>query len=1624
MLTRVLLCVLILASTTSRAQQWEWVDNSTGSGNLSYTNDVAIDSVRDVIYAVGYVDDTPNFPEIPNGDYEDEDDGFLMKYDLNGNVIFGFLIGGTGDDRIEGVAVDETSGNVFVTGYITGGSGDFEGAATGASSSVTGNHGGQDAFVAMYNVSGQLVWYRLIGTSNLDRGLDIAVNASGVYVTGVYTSSVSLSLFPLVVPLGSTVNNFVVALNKGDGSTIWNAVQGSGSDDYIAPSGVNEISRAGIIADDNNVYTVNKFRGSTYYVYDESGSLSTSLNDANGSEEDFVVTSYSNSGTHNWSTLYDNADDAVKGLDITNDCNGVYISGTLHDGSVTPSGTVISSPHDDLILAKLDKTSGNEVWVKVFDSNYDVKDYFVGIHADGYGNLYGVGRLRGTSLSCPGDFNFTAGATNSDVMIAHYHTDATFKRFEVIPSSNYSWGMSIATYKNEQYLVGGYYNNTISFGSISPSNSGNNAFIASRELQEPFEYISASGDEYFCQSEGTALPTWGDNLVQGGFFSAQSEVVFNDVNTGELDLVNSTPGGPYEITYSPPALSCSSVDYSFTIYIDSVPSASFDFVSSSFCVNESNPSPSFIANPGGTFSAPSGLSLLNSSSGKIDLANSTPGTYWLTYTTSGVCPTSDSLEITINSVPNADFGYSSASYCSGTGTIVPTYVANNGGTFSAPVGVVINTSTGAIDLNASAPGGPYSIQYAVNGAFCQGTETFDLTIIQSDDASFFFSDTAFCTNGGNVTPDLITNLGGYFFAPTGLTVSNGSTGEIEVSTSSVGGPYKLFYTTSGGACPATDSIELYIESAPNANFSYGQSLYCTGETNPLPSVSTSGGTFTASAGLVIDSSTGEIDLSTSTVGVTHTVQYLVSNASCSDSTTFTLMINQTEDASFSYAGSHFCQNDANPTPTILGTSGGTFTGPSEIVFGANPGEIDVAASVVGGPYWVIYTTPGATCPTSDSVEVYIETAPNPNFSYAQSTYCANETDPIPTISGLAGGTFSANAGLVINPTTGEIDLSASTTGTYTVQYLVSNTYCSSSSTFNLTINTIEDASFSYAIQHFCKNEANPLPIITGTTGGTFSGASGVVVSSSGEIDVASSTVGGPYWVVYTTPGSICPVSDSVQVYIEQVPDPSFGYTEATFCNNEANPVPVISGSTGGTFSASSGLVIDPTTGEIDLSSSTVGGPYTVQYLVANAYCSDSTTFDITINAAQDASFSYVASHFCQNEANPIPTITGTTGGMFTGTAGLVISSSGEIDVVASTVGGPYWVVYTTQGALCPVSDSVEVYIEGVPDAYFDYDQSSYCQGAGSTILPNESSPGGMYSAPAGIVINSGTGAINIDASTAGGPYTIERTVSNTYCQKTYTFEISIVAQDNLVSVTYDAGDYCILEGNQMPVIDGLSGGTFTAPSSIDLVSSSTGEFSPSSSTPGGPYYIQYVTSGTCPDSVETSISIFDVVSAYAGEDQELYFTFSSTLEADVPIDGVGEWATASSATFDDLIDPNTGVYDLELGENVFVWTVTNGVCPAASDEMIINVRDVFIPQAVTPNGDGKNDFFALVAPDKSRCVVQIFNRWGQLVYENSDYDNSWYGQNLKGEELMSDTYFYTIVIDDSLTYNGYVVLKK
>ncbi len=124
--------------------------------------------------------------------------------------------------------------------------------------------------------------------------------------------------------------------------------------------------------------------------------------------------------------------------------------------------------------------------------------------------------------------------------------------------------------------------------------------------------------------------------------------------------------------------------------------------------------------------------------------------------------------------------------------------------------------------------------------------------------------------------------------------------------------------------------------------------------------------------------------------------------------------------------------------------------------------------------------------------------------------------------------------------------------------------------------------------------------------------------------------------------------------------------------------------------------------------------------------------------------------------------------------------------------------------------------------------------------------------------------------------------------------------------------------------------------------------------------------------------------------------------------------------------PFPGIDNVEIG----ICDLT-GIC--TQQEISIELEgDIEVFNAVSPNNDNINDTFTLqyidLFTDTKKNRVTIFNRWGDVVWEGSDYDNLtvvFDGTNTNGKELPPSTYFYTIDFTSGRkSKTGFLSLKR
>ena len=97
------------------------------SGASEYSHDVVVDPTTNSVYMIGQWRNglTAFFPTGPTPSQNFQcpiwsADGFVAKYDSNGNFLWAFKLGGPGDDFIDEIVVDP-SGNIYITGYLGSG---------------------------------------------------------------------------------------------------------------------------------------------------------------------------------------------------------------------------------------------------------------------------------------------------------------------------------------------------------------------------------------------------------------------------------------------------------------------------------------------------------------------------------------------------------------------------------------------------------------------------------------------------------------------------------------------------------------------------------------------------------------------------------------------------------------------------------------------------------------------------------------------------------------------------------------------------------------------------------------------------------------------------------------------------------------------------------------------------------------------------------------------------------------------------------------------------------------------------------------------------------------------------------------------------------------------------------------------------------------------------------------------------------------------------------------------------------------------------------------------------------------------------------------------------------------
>ena len=506
--------------------------------------------------------------------------------------------------------------------------------------------------------------------------------------------------------------------------------------------------------------------------------------------------------------------------------------------------------------------------------------------------------------------------------------------------------------------------------------------------------------------------TWSAPAVTGGITGGSAQATGQTAISQTLtNPTTSIQTATYTVT--PKSSLSTGANFTVTVTVDPLPVATFSYAGSPYCSNAANPSPAYSGGGvAGTFSSTGGLVFLSTSTGAINLAASTAGTYTVTNTipAAGLCSAvSATSTITIKSAPSVSVN--SPTVCAGQ---TANLTANGGTTYSWSPGV---TSTGA-NTGTAAPS--ITATYTVTGTTAGCSSTAPATITVTPLPPVTVNSPGIClAQTANLTASGATS----YTWSSGVTVTGTNTADATPATTTT-------YTVTGtsGSCSKTAVATVTVNPFPT--ITVNSPAICPGQTATL--TANGGSTYTWSAGAT---STG---VNTAHASPATTTSYTVTGTASGCSATATAVSTVT----------------VNPPPVITVTSpticdgqvahltagGGTsYTWSPGVIFSG--GTTATATPNTTTTYTVTGTSGGCSNTAVSTVTVN----PIPVITVNSAAICAGQTA---VLTANGGTTYIWSSGAV---SSGGNTANASplTTSTYTVTGIA--TGCSSTATSTVTV---------------------------------------------------------------------------------------------------------------------------------------------------------------------------------------------------------------------------------------------------------------------------------------------------------------------------------------------------------------------------------------------------------------------------------------------------------------------------------------------------------------------------------------------------------------------------------------------
>ena len=880
----------------------------------------------------------------------------------------------------------------------------------------------------------------------------------------------------------------------------------------------------------------------------------------------------------------------------------------------------------------------------------------------------------------------------------------------------------------------------------------------------------------------------------------------------------------------------------------------------------------------------------------------------------------------------------------------------------------------------------YSVTVTPSVINCPQTKTMSL-LVTNPMTPTFVAIPNLCDNGSPYTIQA-TPSGGTFNIPNGIIVPTSNTWTI--------GTNVVTYSTLTNSCSSSNSVTFQLNHFNNSNLTSSVSPICV--TNPtinlMTIVQNTTGTWTGTN--VNNGIFNPAFLSTGNYQLTYSTQSNPNASVCPSSTILNVSVTSTLVPSITSVAP-FCTN-ASSFVMSANPSGGTW-GSNQAV-----SSIGVVTPSNSAPQntLVTYTVNIGPCVNTGSISISPSIFRPATITGTVNNQCSygglvNLMAIIQNTTGYWNGpNISSNNYLSPNLPTGVYTLTYNTTSTPNMT-LCPDTKTINVSVYNPIMPNIEN------VPTVCSMNS---PIQLSVTPNIGNWVVSSYLSTSGVFTPSLASIGSNQ-VSYVVGTSTCFAQQTKGINVEAYVPSTITNQIPDLCNTSSainlGPYALSPGVWSG--AGISGSLFNPSTsgtGNIILTHSTATSP--------SGLCSNSSTVAVKVYSLSSPIITTV-NKIC-NTHSPFQLQVTPIGGIFGGFNNNAVNINGVFNPAFGVIGNNI-VNYSITAGPCVAYAQTTIGIEKFISADFDkYPKSVYCKGSEFPFNLNSlvQNPGYTWSGGAGLIGN----MFNPSLANVGNNHVIYWTNSiNNVCKDSSMMNI-FVAETPTVSVLTNTLSGC----NPLQVVftsnknDGV--GTWR----FDDGSEFSGLYSSHTYTSNGTYTanFSYISDEGCGANLVSSPNVSVFTKPVTN------FSFDDVLISEPKLQLINKTNILGSCTYTWTITTigftSNEVNPTVLLPNVGKYKVTliSSTPEGCEDWMtkwveVKNDFNVSIPNTFTPNYDGLNDIFLPVFTtygfDQRFYQLEIFDRWGRLLFTTNDYKKGWDGI-FKGEPVKEDVYVYRI----------------